>query len=267
MSFETNVFINCPFDSDFKKILHPMLFTIIYHGLKPRIATERIDSGEQRISKIIELIKESKWSIHDLSRVKATTAGEIFRLNMPYELGIDVGCRRFGSGELTSKQYLVTAAEHYEYQKALSDIAGTDIAVHGDDALQAVRVVRQWIDNVIGGEDGSQAIWAAYEDFNASMFDEMSEKGFDAHEIENVQTAKLISLMERFIAERKARKMNSMSGHRDANVSAVSPPTRFAGGGRPIPLPNPSLDEVKKRKQEQEVKRRKQRIAVGGTPR
>lgn len=235
MSFETNVFINCPFDSDFKKILHPMLFTIIYHGLKPRIATESIDSGVQRISKIIELIKDSKWSIHDLSRVKATTAGEIFRLNMPYELGIDVGCRRFGSGKLASKQYLVTASEHYEYQKALSDIAGTDIAVHGDDSLQAVRVVRQWIDNVIGGEDGSQAIWAAFEDFNASMFDEMSDKGFDAHEIENVQTAKLINLMEQFIAERKLRKANGSSVPRASGILSASP-LRFAGGGRSTPL-------------------------------
>jgi hypothetical protein len=206
MPFETNVFINCPFDSDFKKILHPILFTIIYHGLKPRIATERIDSGEQRITKIIQLIKESKWSIHDLSRVKATTAGEMFRLNMPYELGIDVGCRTFGKGKLATKQYLVTADERYEYQKALSDIAGTDISPHGNDSLQAVRVVRQWIDNVIGGEDGPQVIWAAYEDFNAAMFDEMLDKGFDTHDIENVQTAKLIKLMEKFVTERKLLK-------------------------------------------------------------
>lgn len=206
MPFETNVFINCPFDRDFKKILHPILFTIIYHGLKPRIATERIDSGEQRISKIIELIRESKWSIHDLSRVKASAAGEIFRLNMPYELGIDVGCRRFGRGKLTTKQYLVIASEHYEYQKALSDIAGTDIGVHGNDSLRAVRVVRQWIDNIIGGEDGPQAIWAAYEDFNAAMFDEMLEKGFDAIDIEDVQTAKLIKLMETFVDNRKSTK-------------------------------------------------------------
>ena len=209
MPFETNVFVNCPFDSDFKKILHPILFTIIFHGLKPRIATERIDSGEQRISKILQLIKESKWSIHDLSRVKASAAGEIFRLNMPYELGIDVGCRTFGRGRLATKQYLVTASERYEYQKALSDIAGTDIAAHGNDSLQAVRVVRQWIDNVIGGEDGPQVIWAAYEDFNAAMFDEMLDKGFDAHDIENIQTAKLIKLMEKFVALRKSLKAGS----------------------------------------------------------
>ncbi|NVM78036.1 hypothetical protein FHW83_003860 [Duganella sp. SG902] len=78
--------------------------------------------------------------------------------------------------------------------------------MHGNDSLRAVRVVRQWIDNIIGGEDGPQAIWAAYEDFNAAMFDEMLEKGFDAIDIEDVQTAKLIKLMETFVDNRKSTK-------------------------------------------------------------
>lgn len=133
----------------------------------------------------------------------------MFRLNMPYELGIDVGCREFGRGKLATKQYLVTAAERYEYQKALSDIAGTDIAAHGNDSLQAVRIVRQWIDNAIGGDDGPQMIWAAYQDFNARMFDEMTDKGFGPDDIENVETARLIRLMERFVTERKLAKASS----------------------------------------------------------
>lgn len=96
MSFEDNVFINCPFDEEYHALLRPILFTTIYLGLKPRIALERSDSGEPRITKIIELIRESKYAIHDLSRLKARRKGEFFRLNMPFELGIDVGCRTFG---------------------------------------------------------------------------------------------------------------------------------------------------------------------------
>jgi hypothetical protein len=53
---------------------------------------ERLDSGRPRIDKIISLIKESKYAIHDLSRLKAREAGEYYRLNMPFELGLDVGC-------------------------------------------------------------------------------------------------------------------------------------------------------------------------------
>jgi len=130
MGFEDSVFINCPFDDEYHHILRPILFTAIYLGLKPRIALERSDSGEPRISKIIELIKASKYAIHDLSRLRANEAGEYFRLNMPFELGIDVGCRTFGSNALGDKRCLILEAAKYRYQAALSDLSGSDIAVH-----------------------------------------------------------------------------------------------------------------------------------------
>jgi hypothetical protein len=74
MGFERNVFVNCPFDKRFQPLLRPLLFTIIYLGLQPRIALERTDSGESRLDKILELIRESKYSIHDLSRSEANAA-------------------------------------------------------------------------------------------------------------------------------------------------------------------------------------------------
>jgi len=52
MSFENNVFINCPFDEDYFSLLRPLLFTIVYLGYNPKIATERADSGEARLFKI-----------------------------------------------------------------------------------------------------------------------------------------------------------------------------------------------------------------------
>lgn len=94
--FETNVFVNCPFDSEYDRIRQAILFCLIRFGLNPRIATERSDSGETRIEKILELVESSRFSIHDLSRCQARQAGEHYRLNMPFELGIDFGCRRFG---------------------------------------------------------------------------------------------------------------------------------------------------------------------------
>jgi hypothetical protein len=46
------------------------------------------------------LIHESRFGIHDLSRCKAITAGDYVRMNMPFELGIDHGSKRFGTGQL-----------------------------------------------------------------------------------------------------------------------------------------------------------------------
>jgi hypothetical protein len=76
-NFRTNIFINCPFDKDYKSLLRPILFTIVYLGFNPRLASERSDSLEQRIEKILNLIKSCKYSIHDLSRLKAERANDI----------------------------------------------------------------------------------------------------------------------------------------------------------------------------------------------
>jgi len=93
VAFDQNVFVNCPFDNQYRKLLRPLLFTISYLGLTPRIALEAMDSGKVRIDRIVDLVRESKYAIHDLSRLQAEKAGEYARLNMPFELGLDLGAR------------------------------------------------------------------------------------------------------------------------------------------------------------------------------
>ena len=58
-----------------------------YLGFRPKIALEELDSGAPRIGKIIDLIRTSRYAIHDLSRLQARRRGEFYRLNMPLELG------------------------------------------------------------------------------------------------------------------------------------------------------------------------------------
>jgi len=105
--YEKNVFINCPFDDEYLSLLRPILFTIIYLGFIPRISLESFDSGKPRFNKICELIEQSKYSIHDLSRIKARKKGEYFRLNMPFELGLDIGCRIFQKEKYSDKKHLI----------------------------------------------------------------------------------------------------------------------------------------------------------------
>jgi len=147
VGFNENVFVNCPFDEEYLSLLRPLLFTIIYLGFKPRIALEELDSSQPRIQRIIGLITSSRYAIHDLSRLQAREAGEYYRLNMPFELGIDVGCRLFGKGQRTQKKFLVLEAERYRYQAAISDLSNSDIAVHGGDPESIVTEVRNWLDN------------------------------------------------------------------------------------------------------------------------
>ena len=120
MGFDRNVFINCPFDDEYLRLLRPLLFTVIYLGFNPRIALETLDSAEPRIQKIFGLIRQSRYGIHDLSRIQAEEVGEYYRFNMPFELGLDIGCIRFKGGKWSRKKCLILEAERYRYKAALS---------------------------------------------------------------------------------------------------------------------------------------------------
>jgi hypothetical protein len=99
-NFGKSVFINCPFDEVYQPLLRTLIFTIKTIGFIPRITLERNDSGEVRLHKIKELIESSKYSIHDLSRSKSKSENEYFRLNMPFELGLNLGCRDYHTNKI-----------------------------------------------------------------------------------------------------------------------------------------------------------------------
>ncbi|MFL9584185.1 hypothetical protein [Stenotrophomonas sp. AB1(2024)] len=170
--------------------------------MRPRIALERADSGETRISKIIELVSESKYGIHDISRITASKKGEIFRLNMPFELGLDVGCRTFGNEVHNKKQCLVLEAERYRYQAALSDLSGSDIAVHRNEPEEVANQVRGWLAGQCRPKaPGPAKIWGAFNDFMAANYDALTARGFSRKDIENLAISELIDCMEEWVRE------------------------------------------------------------------
>lgn len=165
-------------------------------GLTPRIASERSDAGEPRIEKILELVGSSRYSIHDLSRCKATQAAEHYRLNMPFELGVDFGCRHYGGAPLSSKVILILEEEPYRYQAAISDLAGSDIETHNGDYETAVRKVRNWLTGLGGFERiGAARIQAEYEDFLEWNYDRQLKAGFSEQDIQDYSTAELLQAM------------------------------------------------------------------------
>jgi hypothetical protein len=91
--FDRNVFINCPFDPVFAPMFEAIVFCIHALGFQARCALERLDSSQVRIQKIIQLIRMSRYSIHDLSRTELDDIHGLPRFNMPLELGIDLGCK------------------------------------------------------------------------------------------------------------------------------------------------------------------------------
>lgn len=58
MPFETNVFINCPFDDEFKRLLKPLLFSLLYFNLEPKISQTE-SSANVRINQIKQHIRNN----------------------------------------------------------------------------------------------------------------------------------------------------------------------------------------------------------------
>lgn len=194
--FDRNVFLNCPLDREYEPILQAILFCLVRFGLTPRIATERNDAGEARIDKLLDLIGSSRYSIHDISRCQAREPGEHYRLNMPFELGIDFGCRRYGGEPFSKKVILILEEQPYRYQAAISDLAGMDVEAHGGGCEAAVRKVRNWLTG-LGGLDrtGAARVLAEYEDFQEWYHKRQLEAGFSPEDIQDYSTAELLEAM------------------------------------------------------------------------
>jgi hypothetical protein len=193
MSFEKSVFINCPFDDEYKGMLRPILFLIIDMGFEPRIALESFNSGEARIEKIISIIQECKFALHDLSRIKSTRVGEFYRMNMPFELGLDIGCQRFKGDKWSTKKCLILEAERYRYQAALSDLSNSDIAVHNNDPADAVREIRSWLCTQVQIKvPGPTHIFGRFTDFITDHFNVLESQGHSKKDIEKYPIAPLI---------------------------------------------------------------------------
>jgi hypothetical protein len=143
--YANSVFINCPFDSSYQPVLRALIFTVIDCGFYPRSALEDDDSGNIRIDKIFRIIEESRYGLHDLSMVKLDKMTRLTRFNMPYELGIFIGAKRFGNAEHNSKRCLVLDTKQFRYRTFISDFSGQDIKSRGNTIKGVIKPVRDWL--------------------------------------------------------------------------------------------------------------------------
>lgn len=180
------------------------MFCMVYLGFTPRLATERNDGAENRLIKILGLIEGSKYSIHDLSRSQAKIAGEHYRLNMPFELGIDYGCRQyFGQGR-EQKKILILEEKRYRHQVSISDLAGCDIDIHDGDYQKAVRKVRNWLASEAEIDaPGAKKILDAYVDFQEWNYERQLAAGFAEDDIQDYPTKELLGSMSLWIGQGK----------------------------------------------------------------
>jgi len=170
-TYEDNVFLNVPFDKKYKRLLNALVFAVHDCGFVARSALEIEDSGQARVEKILNVIAECKFGIHDISRAGIDRTTGLPRFNMPLELGFFLGAKRFGSGRDHEKRCLVLDRERFRYRDFCSDISGQDIRSHGDQPRQVIRATRDWLSSHRAGVlmPGGKAIFDRYERFRAQL--------------------------------------------------------------------------------------------------
>jgi len=145
VSYDQQVFLNVPFDKRYQKLLDALVFAVHDCGLVARCALGQDDSGEVRVEKIYSILAATRFGIHDLSRTTLDSRFRLPRFNMPFELGVFLGARKFGGGRQKRKSCVILDRDRNRYQVFCSDIAGQDIRAHGNNVGQALTAVRNWL--------------------------------------------------------------------------------------------------------------------------
>lgn len=147
-TYEKGVFINVPFDRKYKRLFDALVFAVYDCGFIARCSMEEGDSSNVRVQTIGRIIRECRFGIHDLSRTTLDSKHRLPRFNMPLELGIFLGAKRYGDAAQRRKSCLVLERDPYRYQVFCSDIGGQDISPHGNKVENVISGVRDWLRTV-----------------------------------------------------------------------------------------------------------------------
>jgi hypothetical protein len=140
-----DVFINCPFDDGYQDFFRAIVFVVVRSGFRARCALETDDGSENRFEKICAIIAQCRYGIHDISRTEIDPRSELPRFNMPLELGLFLGARRFGAKGQKSKRCIILDKEKYRYQSYISDISGQDIHAHQGRIIVLIEELASWL--------------------------------------------------------------------------------------------------------------------------
>lgn len=183
--YAENVFINCPFDDEYYELLYATVFTVFDCGYVAHCALEEDDGGDVRIEKINRIIGKCKFGIHDISRTELCDENSLPRFNMPLELGLFLGAKKFGNSVQKKKSCLIFDSEKYRFQKFISDLAGQDVKAHNTDIETLVKAIRSWLRTSNGSTSmpGGGVIYNRYLRFMSELPDICSESNVEYEEL------------------------------------------------------------------------------------
>ena len=166
-----DVFVNCPFDTDYRPLFNAIVFTIIRSGFRARCALEADNAAENRFDKICKIVSECRYGIHDISRTEVDGNPPLPRFNMPLELGLFLGAKKYGGARHREKSCIIFDREPYRFQRYISDIAGQDIHAHRGEPASLIVELAAWL-RIHSGDaqvPGGVAIGNEFNDFEEAL--------------------------------------------------------------------------------------------------
>ncbi len=136
----TQVFLNVPFDDEYRDLLLALVCSIVCIGKQPRSALEVRETGIGRMEKIMDLIIGCGYSINDLSRMPGGKE-KLPRMNMAFELGIVYAMEYTKRGKY---QWFLLESKLHRLSKTLSDLAGHDPRIHSNKPAAIIKIVVEW---------------------------------------------------------------------------------------------------------------------------
>lgn len=181
---DRNVFINCPFDEDYRPCFEALLFIVAASGYAVRCALEDTDGANIRFDKLRRLIAESPRTIHDLSRIELSKDA-LPRFNMPFELGLAMGAKCFGSARQRRSSALVLVRKDYILNAYLSDLGGNDPVSHNGDPLQLMAAVTRFLHISPSGKvlAGPKSVFVRFTRFKDGLQTMAAALDRDVHEV------------------------------------------------------------------------------------
>lgn len=140
------VFINCPFDNAYRECHHAIMLCVVACGLEPRSALESGTVAAPRMKRISSALRESKLSIHDLTRAHGDpTLANLARFNMPFEFGMAYLLAEAAADLGVDHDWLALLPTAHPYGEFISDLAGYDLDVHDGTPASVIPPVLAWL--------------------------------------------------------------------------------------------------------------------------
>lgn len=139
--------------------------------LFPAVPLRKRTLAKYGLIKSYDIVKDCRFGIHDISRTELDDTTGSPRFNMPLELGVFLGAKKFGQYKHKRKYCLILGKESYRYQAFISDISGQDIKAHNNNPKEIVTVVRDWLRTASRRHNipSGSIIWGRYQEFMGDL--------------------------------------------------------------------------------------------------